>query len=178
MAKEGNLGKAVQRLQSLGMAEKNERTLDQLIGKHPTIKIVTSKQTLSKNTALKTSTECVLREIAAFAADSSLGRSPLRFEHLREAFNCSVPLVAQNYLELFGDHALNFSISSDRIPRHNDTRDLVFHACRYAGLSPLLETKGLSESSRHRGYLYPKLGARVNSCCRHYPNLSAANYRH
>ena len=34
--------------------------------------------------------------------------------------------------------------------RHNDTRDVVFHACRSAGLSPVLEAKGLSESSRRR----------------------------
>ena len=34
--------------------------------------------------------------------------------------------------------------------RHNDTRDLVFHACRSAGLSPVIKAKGLSEPSRRR----------------------------
>ena len=101
MAKKGNLGKAVQRLQSLGIAEKNERTLNQLIEKHPTGKVITSKQLLPKDTALKASPECILKEIASFAAGSSQGRSSLRFEHLREAFNCSVPLVTQNCLESF-----------------------------------------------------------------------------
>ena len=101
MAKEGNLGKAVQCLQSLGMAETNERTLDQLIEKHPTGKVVTSKKLHPKNAALKASPECVLKEIASFAAGSSPGHSSLRFEHLREAFNCSVPLVAQNCLDSF-----------------------------------------------------------------------------
>ena len=48
MAKEGNLDNAVQCLQSLGMAEKNERTLDQLIEKHPTGKVVTSEELLPK----------------------------------------------------------------------------------------------------------------------------------
>ena len=114
MAKKGNLGKAVQRLQSLGMAEKNEGTLDQLIGKHPTIEVITSKQTLSKKTALKASTEFVLMEISAFAAESSPGRSSLRFEHLREAFNCSVPLVAQNCLKLFTS-AVNIFLSGSAV---------------------------------------------------------------
>ena len=91
MAKEGNLGKAVHCLQSLGIAEKNERTLDQLIEKHPTGKVITSKDLLPKDTALKASPECILKEIASFAAGSSPGRSSLCFEHLREAFNCSVP---------------------------------------------------------------------------------------
>ena len=40
--------------------------------------------------------------------------------------------------------------SSDRISRHNDSRDLVFHACRSAGLSPVSEAKGLSEFSCRR----------------------------
>ena len=53
-------------------------------------------------------------------------------------------------MDTFGDHALSCSSSSDRISLHNDTRDLVFHACRSAGLSPVLEAKGLSESSRRR----------------------------
>ena len=101
MAKEGNLGKAVKCLQSLGMAENNERTLDQLIEKHPTGKAVTDKQLLPMNTALKATSESVLREIASFAAGSYPGRSSLRFEHLQEAFNCSVPLVAQNCLDSF-----------------------------------------------------------------------------
>ena len=50
---------------------------------------------------MKASPECVLKEIASFAAGSSPGRSSLRFDDLREAFNCSVPLVAQNCLESF-----------------------------------------------------------------------------
>ena len=83
------------------MAETNGCTLDQLIEQHRTGKVVNSKQLLPKNTALKTSTECVLKEIALFAAGSSPERSSLQFEHLREAFNCSVPLVAQNCLESF-----------------------------------------------------------------------------
>ena len=53
-------------------------------------------------------------------------------------------------MDTFGDHALSCSSSSDRRARHNDTRDLVFHACISAGLSPVLETKGPSESSRRR----------------------------
>ena len=53
-------------------------------------------------------------------------------------------------MDTFGDHALSCSTTSDRIARHNDTRDLVFHACRSAGLSPVLEAKGLSEPSRRR----------------------------
>ena len=53
-------------------------------------------------------------------------------------------------MDTFGDHALSCSSSMDRISRHNDTRDLVFYACRSAGLSPVLEAKGLSESSRRR----------------------------
>ena len=109
MAKEGNLGKALQCLQSLGMAEKNGRTRDHLIEKHPTGKVVTSKELLPKNAALKASPECVLKEIASFAAaGSSPERSSLRFEHLREAFNCSVPLVAHNCLESF-TLVVNFS---------------------------------------------------------------------
>ena len=72
-----------------------------MIGKHPTGKVVNSKELLPMNTALKTSTECILKEIASFAAGSSPGRSALRFEHLREAFNYSVPIVAQNCLQSF-----------------------------------------------------------------------------
>ena len=93
MAKEGNLGNVVQCLQSLGMAEKNERLLDQLIEKHPTGKVVTSKELLPKNTALKASPECVFMEIASFAAGSSPGRSSLRFEHLREAGGSKLPRI-------------------------------------------------------------------------------------
>ena len=39
------------------------------------------------------------KTIASFAAGSSPWRSSLRFEHLREAFNCSIPLVAQHCLQ-------------------------------------------------------------------------------
>ena len=53
-------------------------------------------------------------------------------------------------MDSFGDHALSCSSSNDRIARHNDTRDLVFHACRSAGLSPVLEAKGLSDTSHRR----------------------------
>ena len=51
-------------------------------------------------------------------------------------------------MDTFGDLALSCSTSSDRIAWHNDTRDLVFNACRSADLSPMLETKSLLESSR------------------------------
>ena len=50
----------------------------------------------------------------------------------------------------FSDYVLSCSSSSDHIARHNDTRDLVFRACRSANLSPVLEAKDLSESSRRR----------------------------
>ena len=56
MAKEGNLGIAAQCLQSLEMVEQNERALDQLIEMHPTGRDLNSKQLLSMDTALKTST--------------------------------------------------------------------------------------------------------------------------
>ena len=67
------------------------------------------------------------------------------FDQTQTCIACNTSLM-----DTFGDHALSCSSSSDRISRHNDTRDLVFHACRSAGLSPVLEAKGLSESSRRR----------------------------
>ena len=72
------------------------------------------------------------------------------FDQTRTCIACNTSLM-----DTFGDHALSWSSSSDRISRHNDTRDLVFHACRSAGLSPVLEAKSLSESSRRRpGYIF------------------------
>ena len=67
------------------------------------------------------------------------------FDETRACIACNTSLM-----DTFGDHALSCSSSSDRISRHNHTRDLVFHACRSAGLSSVLEARGLSESSRRR----------------------------
>ena len=67
------------------------------------------------------------------------------FDQTRTCIACYTSLM-----DTFGDYALCCSSSSDRISWHNDTRDLVFHACRSAGLFPVLEAKGLSESSRRR----------------------------
>ena len=64
-------------------------------------------------------------------------------DQTRTCIGCNTSLM-----DTFGDLALSYLTSSDRIPRENDTRDLVFHACRSAGLSPILPAKGLSESSR------------------------------
>ena len=66
------------------------------------------------------------------------------FHETRACIACNISLM-----DTFGDHALSCSSSSDRISRHNDTRDFVFHACRSASLSPVLEAT-LSESSRRR----------------------------
>ena len=58
-------------------------------------------------------------------------------------------------MDTFGGHALSCSSSIDRIARHNDTRDLVFQTCRSAGVSPVLEAKGLPETSRRRtGHIF------------------------
>ena len=54
------------------------------------------------------------------------------------------------FCDTLGVHALSCSTSRDRISRQIDTRDLVFHAFRSAGWSPVLEAKGLSEFSRRR----------------------------
>ena len=67
------------------------------------------------------------------------------FDETRACIACNTSLM-----DTFGDHALRCSSSSDRTSRHNDTRDLVFHACRSAGLSTVPESRGLSESSRRR----------------------------
>ena len=67
------------------------------------------------------------------------------FDQIRTCLACNTSLM-----DTFGGHALSCSSSSDLISRHNDTRGLVFQACRSAGLSPVLEAKGLSESSRRR----------------------------
>ena len=69
-----------------------------------------------------------------------------------QIFDKTLTCIACNtsLMDSFGDHALSCSSSRDRIARHNDTRDLVFHACRSAGLSPVLEAKGLSATSRRR----------------------------
>ena len=72
MAKEGNLGIAIQSSIKRN-GRKNENTLDHSIEKLLSGKVVTSEQPLPKNTALKTSTERVLKEIASLAAGSSPG---------------------------------------------------------------------------------------------------------
>ena len=72
----------------------------------------------------------------------------IRVGILDETRTCNACNTSQ--MDTFCNHAISCSTTSDRIARHMDTGDLVFHACRSAGLFPVLEAKGLTESSRRR----------------------------
>ena len=67
------------------------------------------------------------------------------FDQTGSCIACNASLT-----DTFVNHNLSYPTSSDRIAWHKDTRDLAFHSCRSAGLSPVLEAKGLSESSLRR----------------------------
>ena len=99
MAKEGNIGKALQCLQSLGIAPNCDKTIDQLLDKHPKGNTIPNEQLEPQQNTLVATNEDILREIKSFAVGSAPGRSCLRFEHLLDAFQCSVPLIAQHCLE-------------------------------------------------------------------------------
>ena len=53
-------------------------------------------------------------------------------------------------MDVFGDHALICSTGGDMITRHNNIRNLLYHICQAANLSPRLETKSLSFNDQRR----------------------------